>query len=59
MGDVTVILNAIEGGNGKLAEELIPIVYEELRFLAARNLAHEPPEGTLETWGRPASSCVG
>jgi RNA polymerase sigma factor (TIGR02999 family) len=48
MGDVTVMLAAIEGGNGKLAEELIPVVYEELRRLAVRNIACEPSGQTLQ-----------
>jgi RNA polymerase sigma factor (TIGR02999 family) len=48
MGDVTVMLSAIERGNGKLAEELIPVVYEELRRLAARNLAFERSGQTLQ-----------
>jgi RNA polymerase sigma factor (TIGR02999 family) len=46
--DVTRILNAIEGGDGKAAHELLPLVYEELRLLAAQRLAHEQPGQTLQ-----------
>ena len=48
MSDVTRILNAIEGGEGKATEELLPLVYEELRLLAAQRLSHEPPGQTLQ-----------
>jgi RNA polymerase sigma factor (TIGR02999 family) len=48
MGDVTLLLNAIEAGNGQLAEELLPVVYEELRSLAARKIAAESPGHTLQ-----------
>jgi len=47
-GDVTRILNAIEGGDPKAANELIPLVYEELRLLAAQKLAKELPGQTLQ-----------
>ena len=48
MSDVTRILNAIERGEPKATEELLPLVYEELRLLAARKLSHEPPGQTLQ-----------
>jgi RNA polymerase sigma factor (TIGR02999 family) len=48
MADVTQILNAIERGDPKAAEELLPLVYEELRILAAQKLSHEPPGQTLQ-----------
>jgi RNA polymerase sigma factor (TIGR02999 family) len=48
MKDVTRILNAIEGGDPKAADELLPLVYEELRFLAARKLSQEKPGQTLQ-----------
>lgn len=48
MPDVTVILNAIEAGDAHAAEQLLPLVYEELRKLAATKLAHEKPGQTLE-----------
>lgn len=48
MSDVTRILNAIERGDAKAADELLPLVYDELRVLAARKLSHEPPGQTLQ-----------
>ena len=48
MSDVTRILSAIEGGDPKAADELIPLVYEELRLLAAQKLAKELPGQTLQ-----------
>jgi RNA polymerase sigma factor (TIGR02999 family) len=48
MADVTQILNAIERGDPKAAEELLPLVYEELRILAAQKLSHETPSQTLQ-----------
>ena len=43
MNDVTRILSAIEGGDPTAAEQLLPLVYRELRRLAARKLARESP----------------
>ncbi|MBW7990551.1 MAG: sigma-70 family RNA polymerase sigma factor [Planctomycetes bacterium] len=48
MSDVTRILNAIEQGDAKAADELLPFVYEELRVLAAQKLSHELPGQTLQ-----------
>jgi RNA polymerase sigma factor (TIGR02999 family) len=48
MSDVTRILNAIERGDAHAAEELLPVVYHELRRLAAHKLSHEPPGQTLQ-----------
>jgi RNA polymerase sigma factor (TIGR02999 family) len=48
MSDVTRILNAIEQGDGKATEELLPLVYQELRLLAAQKLSHEKPGQTLQ-----------
>ncbi|HEV3002985.1 MAG TPA: ECF-type sigma factor [Pirellulales bacterium] len=48
MTDVTSILNAIHSGKPQAAEELLPLVYQELRKLAARKLAHEQPGQTLD-----------
>jgi RNA polymerase sigma factor (TIGR02999 family) len=48
MSDVTHILNAIERGDAKATDELLPLVYEELRLLAAQKLSHEPPGQTLQ-----------
>jgi RNA polymerase sigma factor (TIGR02999 family) len=48
MPDVTRILSAIEAGDPKAAAELLPLVYDELRRLAARRLAHEKAGQTLQ-----------
>ncbi len=48
MNDVTLILAAIEQGDSHAAERLLPIVYEELRKLAAHRLADERPGQTLQ-----------
>jgi RNA polymerase sigma factor (TIGR02999 family) len=48
MSEVTRILSAIEGGDPRAAEQLLPLVYEELRKLAAQRLAQERPGQTLE-----------
>jgi len=48
MTDVTRILNAIEQGDARAADELLPLVYEELRLLAARKMSQEAPGQTLQ-----------
>jgi len=48
MSDVTRILNAIEQGHAKAADELLPLVYEELRLLAAQKMAQERSGHTLQ-----------
>src|SRR5688572_1279947 len=48
MSDVTQILSAIEQGDPGAAERLLPLVYDELRRLAAQRLAQERPGQTLE-----------
>jgi RNA polymerase sigma factor (TIGR02999 family) len=48
MSEVTHILSAIEGGDPHAADQLLPLVYEELRQLAAQKLAQEKPGQTLE-----------
>jgi RNA polymerase sigma factor (TIGR02999 family) len=48
MNDVTRILNAIEQGDERAADKLLPLVYEELRRLAARKLGREKPGQTLQ-----------
>ncbi len=48
MSDVTRILNAIERGDAKATDELLPLVYDELRVLAAQRLSHESPGQTLQ-----------
>ena len=48
MSEVTRILSAIEAGDAYAAEQLLPLVYEELRKLAAQRLAQEKPGQTLQ-----------
>ncbi|MFC1652462.1 sigma-70 family RNA polymerase sigma factor [Planctomycetota bacterium] len=48
MSDVTQILNAIDRGDAQATDELLPLVYEELRLLAAQKLSHEKPGQTLQ-----------
>src|SRR5207244_4750339 len=48
MSEVTRILSAIEQGDPRAAEQLLPLVYDELRQLAAHKLAQEKPDQTLE-----------
>jgi RNA polymerase sigma factor (TIGR02999 family) len=63
MSDVTMILQRLESGEAKAADELLPLVYEELRRLAGNRLAREQPGQTLqptalvhEAWIRLAGS---
>ena len=63
MGEVTRILEQVQQGDPKAAEELLPLVYEELRHLAAAKMTHENPGQTLqatalvhEAWLRLAGS---
>ena len=48
MTDVTQILSQIESGDPSAAEQLLPLVYDELRKLAAAKLAQEKPGQTLQ-----------
>src|SRR5512136_1820497 len=48
MSDVTQILTAIQQGDPKAADELLPLVYTELRRLAAYKMANESPGQTLQ-----------
>lgn len=48
MTEVTRILSAIEQGDDSATEQLLPLVYEELRKLAAQKMAHEKPGHTLQ-----------
>src|SRR5262245_1852589 len=48
MSEVTRILSAIERGDPSAAEQLLPLVYDELRQLAAQKLAHQTPGQTLQ-----------
>src|SRR5688572_3890973 len=48
MSEVTLILSAIEQGDASAAAQLLPLVYDELRKLAAQRLAQEKPGQTLQ-----------
>src|SRR2546426_8502766 len=48
MSEVTRILSAIQQGDPNAAEQLLPLVYDELRRLAAQKLAQEKPGQTLD-----------
>ena len=48
MHEITQILNAIERGERQASEQLLPLVYDELRKLAAQKLSHESPGQTLQ-----------
>jgi RNA polymerase sigma factor (TIGR02999 family) len=48
MSEFTNLLNAIESGNPQTAAQLLPLVYDELRQLAAQKLANEKPGQTLD-----------
>ena len=47
-GDVTQLLSAMGAGDGRAADELLPLVYDELRTLAERNLRQERADHTLQ-----------
>lgn len=51
MSEVTRVLSAIEEGDPHAAEQLLPLVYQELRRLAAQKLAQEKPGQTLDATG--------
>lgn len=48
MNEVTRILSAVESGDPRAAEQLLPLVYDELRQLAAARVAQESPDQTLQ-----------
>ena len=48
MREVTRVINAIQEGDERAADELLPLVYQELRRLAAQKMSHEPPGQTLQ-----------
>lgn len=48
MSNLARILNAIEGGDVKATDKLLPLVYEELHLLAAQKLSHEKTGQTLQ-----------
>src|SRR3954471_20952864 len=49
MSDVTILLDAAAAGDRQAAADLLPLVYDELRRLAAARLAEEPSGNTLQT----------
>ena len=51
MSEVTRILNAIENGDPSSADDLLPLVYDELRKLATAKFSNEPPGQTLQATG--------
>src|SRR5437868_12821308 len=51
MGDLTRVLDAAAGGDAQAASQLLPLVYDELRRLAADKLAREQPGQTLDATG--------
>jgi len=58
MSDVTRILNAIERGEARATDELLPLVYEELRLLAAQKLSQEKPGQTLQATALVHEACL-
>ena len=48
MHDVTYLIEAMEKGDPHAAEELLPLLYQELRILAAQKLSKEPPGHTYQ-----------
>ncbi len=58
MKDVTQILSAIERGDPQAAEQLLPLVYDELRRLAAQKLAQEQPGQTLQATALVHEACL-
>jgi hypothetical protein len=57
MSDVTQILSQVESGDAGAAEQLLPLVYEELRKLAAAKLVQERPGQTLQATSPVPRSC--
>jgi RNA polymerase sigma factor (TIGR02999 family) len=51
MNEVTKVLWAIEQGDSHAAQQLLPLIYDELRRLAAQKMAHESPDQTLQATG--------
>ena len=54
MSDVTLFLDAIEHGDPGAADQLLPLIYDELRRLAASQLAREQPGQTLDATRCPS-----
>jgi len=51
MSDITQILTAIQQGDPKVADELLPLAYTELRRLAAHKVPYEPSGQTIQLTG--------
>ena len=58
MTDGTQILSQIEQGDPRAAEQLLPLVYDELRKLAAAQMAQESPDHTLQATALVHEACV-
>jgi len=58
MSDVTQVLERVHHGDPRAAEELLPLVYDELRKLAAQKLALEAPGHTLQPTQTYGEVCV-
>src|ERR1043165_8614836 len=58
MSEVTRILSAIQYGDPHAAEQLLPLVYDELRQLAAQKLAQEKPGQTLDATALVHEACL-
>jgi hypothetical protein len=56
MSDVTRILSPIEQGDQKASEQLLPLVYEELRKLAAQRMAQDSPQQSYVLFDIPDDS---
>jgi hypothetical protein len=56
MNEAARILTAIDQGDRRAAEQLLPLVYDELRRLAAQKLAHESPGHSLQATPRPCGT---
>src|SRR3954447_12275365 len=58
MSDFTQTLNAIQQGDPQAAHQLLPLVYDELRMLAAQRLAREGPGQTLQATALVHEACI-
>ena len=58
MSDVTQMLERLESGDAKAADELLPFVYEELRRLAAHKMSLQPPGQTLQATALVHEACL-
>jgi hypothetical protein len=58
MSNISRVLSAIEKGDPAASARLLPLVYEELRSLAARKLAHEPSGLTLSPTDLVHEACI-